>query len=58
MIAHNDIDSDKYAFYVEDLRPVQLSRFDFGGYGEARKSFSRDEWIDAIIRPSGWNLPA
>ena len=28
-IAHNDIDDDDYAFYVEDLRPIQLSRFDF-----------------------------
>jgi ATP-dependent Lon protease len=30
-IAHNDVDADKYAFYVEDLRPIQLSRFDFAG---------------------------
>ncbi|TIL82953.1 MAG: ATP-dependent Lon protease, partial [Mesorhizobium sp.] len=33
VIAHNDIDADAYAFYVEDLRPVQLSRFDFASYG-------------------------
>ena len=31
-IAHNDVDADNYAFYVEELRPIQLSRFDFAQY--------------------------
>jgi ATP-dependent Lon protease len=53
VIAHNDIDADNYAFYVEDLRPIQLSRFDFGAYGEARATFTRDEWIDAVLRSVG-----
>lgn len=53
VIAHNDIDGDKYAFYVEDLRPVQLSRFDFNAYGEARAAFSRDEWLDVMLRSLG-----
>jgi ATP-dependent Lon protease len=53
VIAHNDVDADAYAFYVEDLRPVQLSRFDFGAYGEARKGFTRDEWIDVVLRSVG-----
>jgi ATP-dependent Lon protease len=52
-IAHNDIDADNYAFYVEDLRPIQLTRFDFEGYGEARAAFSRDEWLDVILRSVG-----
>ncbi|KAA0676969.1 BREX system Lon protease-like protein BrxL [Roseomonas genomospecies 6] len=52
-IAHNDIDADNYAFYVEDLRPVQLSRFDFGGYGEGRREFTRDEWMDVVLRSVG-----
>ena len=53
VIAHNDIEADKYAFYVEDLRPIQLSRFDFGAYGEAKKTFNRDEWIDVVLRSVG-----
>ena len=53
VIAHNDIEADKYAFYVEDLRPIQLSRFDFGAYGEAKKAFSRDEWMDVVLRSVG-----
>lgn len=60
VIAHNDIDEDDYAFYVEDLRPVQLSRFDFAAYGEAKKAFTRDEWLDVVLRSVGLeptNLP-
>jgi ATP-dependent Lon protease len=53
VIAHNDIDADNYAFYVEDLRPIQLSRFDFASYVEARAGFSRDEWMDAVLRSVG-----
>jgi ATP-dependent Lon protease len=53
VIAHNDVDADNYAFYVEDLKPVQLSRFDFGGYGEAKKAFTRDEWLDVVLRSVG-----
>jgi ATP-dependent Lon protease len=53
VIAHNDIDEDDYAFYVEDLRPVQLSRFDFSAYGEAKKAFTRDEWLDVVLRSVG-----
>ena len=52
-LAYNDIDDDKYAFYVEELRPIQLSRFDFNAYGEGRKSFSTEEWLDVILRSVG-----
>lgn len=52
-IAFNDMDQDNYAFYVEDLRPVQLSRFDYNGYKEARRKLSRDEWLDILLRSVG-----
>ena len=52
-IAHNDVDADQYAFYVEDLRPIQLSRFNFDAYGEGRAQFTRDEWLDAVLRSVG-----
>jgi ATP-dependent Lon protease len=52
-LAHNDIEEDKYAFYIEDLRPIQLSRFDFARYAEGRNEFTRDEWVDAIMRSVG-----
>lgn len=52
-LTHNDIEEDKYAFYIEDLRPIQLSRFDFSRYAEGRNGFTRDEWIDVIMRSVG-----
>ncbi|HMR54432.1 MAG TPA: BREX system Lon protease-like protein BrxL [Amaricoccus sp.] len=52
-LAHNAIEEDDYAFYIEDLRAIQLSRFDFEQYAEGRKAFSRDEWLDAIMRSVG-----
>jgi ATP-dependent Lon protease len=52
-LAYNDIEEDNYAFFIEDMRPIQLSRFDFDRYCEGRLSFSRDEWLDAILRAVG-----
>ena len=52
-IAHNDIEEDDYAFYVEDMRPIQLSRFDFDRYAEGRDAFTREEWLDAVLRSVG-----
>jgi ATP-dependent Lon protease len=52
-LSHNAIEEDDYAFYIEDLRPIQLSRFDFERYAEGRKAFKRDEWLDVIIRSVG-----
>jgi ATP-dependent Lon protease len=52
-LAHNDVEDDDYAFYIEELRPIQLSRFDFERYTEGRAAFSRDEWIAAILRSVG-----
>jgi len=52
-VAHNDVVDDDYAFYIEDLRPIQLSRFDFARYGEGRGQFSRNEWLDAVLRSVG-----
>jgi len=52
-IAYNDIEEDAYAFYIEDLRPIQLSRFDFAGYAEGRQQFTRDEWLDIVLRSVG-----
>ena len=52
-IAYNEIDDDDYAFYVEDLRPIQLSRLDFDSYCEGRQEFTRDEWMDVVLRSLG-----
>lgn len=52
-LAHNDIEEDDYAFSIEDLRPIQLTRFDFSRYAEGRTAFTRDEWLDAVLRSVG-----
>ena len=52
-LVHNDIDEDDYAFSIEDLRPIQLTRFDFARYTEGRAAFTRDEWLSAVLRSVG-----
>ena len=52
-LSHNDIEDDDYAFYIEDLRPIQLSRFDFQQYTDGRSAFTRDDWLDVIMRSVG-----
>jgi ATP-dependent Lon protease len=52
-IAYNEIEEDDYAFYIEDLRPIQLSRFSFEQYCEGREEFSRSDWMDVILRSVG-----
>ena len=53
VVAHNDVEDDDYAFYIEELRPIQLSKFDFDGYLTGRKQFTRDEWLDVLLRSIG-----
>lgn len=52
-IAYNEIEDDDYTFYIEDLRPIQLSRFNFEQYCEGREQCSRDEWLDIVLRSVG-----
>ena len=52
-IANNEIEEDDYAFFIEDLKPIQLSRFDFDGYCEGRTKYSRDDWLDILMRSVG-----
>jgi ATP-dependent Lon protease len=52
-LAYNEVDEDDYAFYVEEMRPIQLSRFNFEGYQAGRRAFTRDEWLDIVLRSVG-----
>lgn len=52
-LAYNEIDDDDYAFSIEDLRPIQLTRFDFARYAEGRAALTRDEWLAAVLRSVG-----
>jgi len=52
-VAHNDVEDDDYAFYIEQLKPIQLSKFNFEVFVEGRKRFTRNEWLDVLIRSFG-----
>lgn len=40
---------------LSTLKPIQLSRFDFEAYLEARRQFSIDEWLDLLLQSIGLN---
>ena len=52
-VGYNDVEEDDFAFYVEKLSPIQLSRFDFDAFVNGRKQFTTEEWLDVIIRSFG-----
>lgn len=44
---------DDYTFHIEELRPIQVSRFDFDSFVRERSQFSTDEWRSLILRSIG-----
>ena len=52
-----EFNEDKNAspWILSNLKPIQLSQFDFEGYVAAREKFSTDEWIDLLIQSIGFN---
>lgn len=40
-------------FHIADLKPIQLARFDLDEFCQARRNFSRDEWLDILTRTTG-----
>jgi ATP-dependent Lon protease len=52
-VGYNSIEEDDYTFLIEDIRPIQISRFDFDSYVAGRQAFSRDEWMDALLTTIG-----
>ena len=46
-------DEDDYTFHIEELRPIQVSRFDFDSFVGERSQFTRDEWKAIILRSIG-----
>lgn len=53
VVGYNPIEDDEYAFHIEDLRPIQVSRFDFDSFMDGRRKFTRDEWKAVILRSVG-----
>jgi ATP-dependent Lon protease len=43
-----------YPFVISRLDPVQISQVDFNEYLHGREQFTRDEWINILIRTMGY----
>lgn len=52
-LAYNEVEDDDYAFFIEDLRPIQIAHFDEQKFFRGREKFTTDEWIDVLIRSIG-----
>lgn len=54
-LAYNEVQEDNYAFFIEDLRPIQIAHFDAEKFFRGREHFTTDEWMDVLIRSIGIN---
>jgi ATP-dependent Lon protease len=52
-LGFNPSEEDDFAFFVEDIRPIQISRFDMDLYLAGREKLSRDEWLQLLLRSIG-----
>lgn len=41
-------------FFIEYIRPIQLSNRNMESFVEARKMFTRDQWLDLLMRSMGY----
>lgn len=48
------IGSTIYPFVITEIKPIQLSTFDNSKIITKRKEFSKDEWLDILLRSCGY----
>jgi len=48
-----DDEAQKRPFYIRALKPIQVAAFDLDQYVEGRRRFSRDAWLDLVMRTIG-----
>ena len=48
------IGSNIYPYVITEIKPIQLSTFDNQKVIEKRKEFSKDEWMDVLLRSCGY----
>ena len=46
-------EQSKSPFIIESLKPIQIANMDIKGFIESRKEFTKDEWMDLILRSVG-----
>jgi len=49
----DDEEEKKRPFYIRALKPIQVAAFDMDEYVQARRRFTRDEWLDLVTRSIG-----
>ena len=47
-----------YPFVVTNIKPIQLSKFDNGKIIAKRREFSKEEWLDILLRSCGYEPTA
>lgn len=54
-LLYNELEDEKplRPFYIKALKPIQVAAFDLDSYLEGRAEFSRDQWLDLIVRSIG-----
>lgn len=48
-----DEEEKKRPFYIKGLKPIQVAAFDRDAYVDGRRRFSRDAWLDLVMRTIG-----
>jgi ATP-dependent Lon protease len=48
-----DENSPRSPFVIKDLKPIQMPNMDVNEVLEGRKAFSKDQWIDVLLRSIG-----
>jgi ATP-dependent Lon protease len=49
----SDDEAKKRPFYIRSLKPIQVAAFDMEEYVAGRARFSRNEWLDLVMRSIG-----
>jgi ATP-dependent Lon protease len=54
-LVYNDLEdaAQKSPFYIQSLKPIQVAAFDRDAYIETRREFTRDDWLDLVLRTIG-----
>lgn len=50
-----DEEGQSVPWAIEDIKPIQISGIDLESYIEARKNFTKEEWIDLLMQSIGLN---
>lgn len=50
---YDELEKNTSPFSISDLKPIQMPNMDINEILEGRKEFSRDEWMDVLLRSTG-----